>query len=63
MKTEVGVTRNSGGGQQVRVLQTRMVRALKNYAIARSTWSHVVVPALWRVPRQVMRRGCVSFVV
>lgn len=51
MKHEVGVTPTSGGGQQVRVLQTRMIRALKNYAVARSAWAHLVVPALWGVPR------------
>lgn len=54
MKHEVGVTPVSGGEQQVRVLQTRMVRALKNYTVARSAWTHLVVPALWGVPRYVL---------
>lgn len=51
MKKEAGATRLSGGGQQARVLQTRMVRALKSYRIARTAWAHLVVPALFGVPR------------
>lgn len=51
MEKEVGATRLSGGGQQARVLQTRMVRAFKNYGVARSAWAHLVVPALFSVPR------------
>ncbi|CAN0524297.1 unnamed protein product, partial [Ectocarpus sp. 12 AP-2014] len=53
MKREAGATRLSGGGQQARVLQTRMVRALKSYQIARAAWAHLVVPALFAVPRYV----------
>lgn len=51
MKKEVGATRLSAGGQQPRVLQTRMVRAFKNFTVARSAWAHLVVPALFAVPR------------
>ena len=51
MKKEVGATKSSAGGQHVRVFQTRMVRALKNYAVARSAWAHLIVPALFSVPR------------
>lgn len=50
---EAGATPLSGGGQQPRVLQTRMVRAFKNYGVARSAWAHLVVPALFAVPRLV----------
>lgn len=51
MEKEAGATQLSGGGQQARVLQTRMVRALKSYRMARITWGHLVVPALFGVPR------------
>lgn len=51
MEKEVGATSSSGGGQQARVLQMRMVRAFKSYAVARSAWAHLVVPALFSVPR------------
>ena len=51
MKKETGASPKSGGGQQARVLQTRMVRALKSYRVARAAWAHLVVPALFGVPR------------
>lgn len=53
VKREAGATPRSGGGQQARVLQTRMVRALKSYRVARAAWAHLVVPALFAVPRYV----------
>lgn len=48
---EAGATPLSAGRQQARVLQTRMVRAFKNYGVARSIWAHLVVPSLFAVPR------------
>lgn len=51
IKREAGASPLSGGGQQARVLQTRMVRALKSYRVARAAWAHLVVPALFAVPR------------
>lgn len=54
MKKDVGATTVSGGCQQPRVLQTRMVRAFKNYVVARAAWAHLVVPALFAVPRLVV---------
>lgn len=62
MKKEAGATRLSGGGQQARVLQTRMVRALKSYRIARTAWAHLVVPALFRVPRWTKKHAISSVV-
>ena len=48
---EAGATPLSAGRQQARVLQTRMVRAFKNYGVARSVWAHLVVPSFFAVPR------------
>lgn len=51
MEEEVGLTSSSDGEQRARGLQTRMVRALKSYTLARSAWEYLVVPALFSVPR------------
>jgi hypothetical protein len=47
-------TRHGGlGGQSVRTLQTRIVRALRSYAFAREAWHYLVVPAVFALPTAV----------